>query len=330
MTNEPVWKEDADRLSSDWIDGPDADAAPADTSSPHLPENDAAQHYVADMLLVDAMLADMADGAFGEQEGRIRKVMDAIHDPAPTARLRKRFVRWSSLAAVAACLVIAVTLFWIQLSQKSLANEVLLAVNQVSAAATDRVYRIRRVLATTNDDNLPQGRLYLRGRSGFVITCGAVVLGRNGDQFWLVAPGQQVTLSEDFRWIDARSTDDELGLRIMQELSIESRHVPLMQLASVAELMQHDYGVTLSRSRFEGRSVDLLVGQRQSARTELPTTIRLWADVDSRIIQRADLSWGEDNAIILELAQAESIPEDWYRYEAHCEGEPTVRRIPSG
>ena len=282
------------------------------------------------MLLVDALLADMADGAVGEQDDRIRRVMDTIHDPAPTARPRKRFVRWSSLAAVAACLVIAVTLFWIQLSQKSLANEVLLAVNQVSAEATDRVYGIRRVLATTSDHDLAQGRLYLRGRSGFVITCGEVVLGRNGDQFWLVAPDQQVTLSEDFRWIDARSTDDELGLRIMQELSIESRHVPLMQLASVADLMQHDYEVTLSRSRFEGGSVDLLVGQRQSERTELPATIRLWADVASRIIQRAELSWGKDNAIILELAPAESIPEAWYCYETHCEGEPTVRRIPSG
>jgi len=231
---------------------------------------------------------------------------------------------------VAACVVIAVTLPWMQSAHSSLASEVLQAVNKVSSEETDRIYTIRRVLSAGSDHGLPHGRLYLRGRSGFVITCGDVVLGRNDDEFWLVAPNQQVTLSGDFHWIDARSVPREIGLRVMQELSIESRHVPLVQLASVAELMEHDYDVTLSRGQLEDRTVDLLVGRRQSASTELPAQIRLWSDIDSRIIQRAELSWGRGNAIILALAPYETVAADWYCYEAHCDGEPTVRRIPSG
>ena len=81
-------------------------------------------------------------------------------------------------------------------------------------------------------------------------------------------------LSDDFQWIDARSTHDKLGLRFIQELSLESRHIPLMQLASVAELMRYDYDVELNHDQLDHRSVDLLVGSRH-ARPELPVAIRL-------------------------------------------------------
>jgi hypothetical protein len=327
MTQPLPWKENADRLSSAWLDGRDGGSVAGDGAD-ELPEDDAAaQGYLADLLLVDALLANMSESAEAALEARIRRVMEGIDPPARTGRPRVRLLRWSSVAAVAACLLIAVTLMWMQLARNSLANEVLAAVNEASAEATDRIYAIRRVLPSTVERQRPQGRLYLRGRSGFVMTCDRVVLGRDADQFWLVGPNQQVTLSDDFHWIDARATHDTLGLRFLQELSLESRHIPLMQLASVAELMRHDYDVTLSRELLGTRSVDLLIGHRRSARSELPATIQLWADSDSRIIQRAELAWGQDNAIILDLLPDEPVPERWYHYEAHCRGEPKIRRV---
>jgi hypothetical protein len=328
MMNRPPWKTRVDQLSSRWLDGLDDDTKLTDESDEPSWKEDRVQHYLADVLLVEALLANMSDRVADEREDRIRKVMEAIHESAPSPRPRARFPRWPSLVAVAACLMIAVTLSWIQFSRHSLANEVLLAVNEVSSEATDRVYTIRRVLPGSDERDPPQGKLYLRGRSGFVITFGQVVLGRDADQFWLVAPDNKVTLSDSFHWIDAHATGDELGLRFMQELSLESRHIPLMQLASVAELMRHDYDVTLSHDRLGHREADLLMGQRRSSRSELPAVIRLWSDTDSRIIRRAELSWEPSNAIILELVPAEPVSLEWYSYRAHCHGTFAVRRIP--
>ncbi|MHB0959509.1 MAG: hypothetical protein ACYC0X_28835 [Pirellulaceae bacterium] len=328
--NHSSWKEHVDRLSGVLIDGHDGEVRSTDRSDLASCDELVVHDYLADLLLIDALLANMSGRACDEREVQIRRVMDAISQPDPSPRPPARFLCWSSFAAVAGCLLIAITLSWIQFVQHSLADEVLLAVNEVSAEATDRIYAIRRVLSPSGDRDLSLGRLYLRGRSGFVITCGKVVLGRNADQFWLVAPNQQVTLSADFHWIDARSARDEFSLRLMQELSLESRHIPLMQLASVAELMQHDYDVTLGHGQLGPRAVDLLIGQRRSARSELPATIRLWSDIDSRIIQRAELSWEPNNAIILELTPTGPLPAEWYHYQTHCDGEPAVRRIVPG
>jgi hypothetical protein len=162
-----------------------------------------------------------------------------------------------------------------------------------------------------------------------VITWGEVVLGRAGNEFWLVSHGQHVTLSKNFDWIDSHDANDRLGINILQELSIQSRHVPLMQLASVAELMQHDYDVTLQQSTHKGQPVDLLEGIQSSIAQQLPECIRLWADPETRAILRAELTWGPGNYLVLELNKDKSVPAQWYSYLTHCDGEPQVRHIPS-
>jgi hypothetical protein len=101
-----------------------------------------------------------------------------------------------------------------------------------------------------------------------------------------------------------------------------------MQLASVAQLMQHDYVVTLSRSQQGQHEADLLIGHRRHARSGLPATIHLWADIDTRIIQRAELRWEQEYVLILDLLPDESVPRGWYRYETHCRPDSAVRRIP--
>ena len=230
--------------------------------------------------------------------------MEAVREPSRARPPKSHLARWFTFAAVAASFLLAITLFSIQSARNTLANEVLSAVNKASSASTDRVYSVRRVLSSSGENSLPRGTLYLRGREGFVVTWGDAVLGRNDDQFWLVASGQHVTVADSFDWIDADSSRDQLGLGILQELSLRSQHVPLMQLASVAELMECDYEVDLSRVQLDGEAVDLLVGKRQSAASGLPMNIRLWADIQSRIIRRVELDWGPGNAIILELSPA--------------------------
>lgn len=329
--SQPSWKDEADRRSSDWLDAHEAGDSTVGQSGAQPPNGDEAESYFADLLLVDALLTNMSEDRVERKEQRVRRVMDAINSTPPAPSARVRLWRWSSYIAAAACVLLVVTLVWLQFEKHSLANEVLLAVREVSSKTTDRVYSITRVLPNRDDHPLPHGKLYLRGREGFVITWGKLALGRRGDQFWLVGRDQQqVTVSDSFAWIDSGSTGDEFGLRIMQELSLESRHVPLMQLASVAELMQHDYEVKLSRGQLAGREVDLLVGRRRREESDLPVTIRLWSDRYSRIIHKAELRWGGSNAIIMELMRSEPVAADWYEYQTHCDGAPAVRRIPSG
>lgn len=81
MMPNPSWKANIDQLSSDWIDGRDGEVQPVDASRLPSSEETTGQHYLADLLLVDALLTNMADGAGSEQQKRIRRVMDAIDRP---------------------------------------------------------------------------------------------------------------------------------------------------------------------------------------------------------------------------------------------------------
>ena len=40
------------------------------------------------------------------------------------------------------------------------------------------------------------------------------------------------------------------------------------------------------------------------------------------MIQLAELSWEQGNSIILKLVPIEGVPEAWYSYQSHCDGEP--------
>ena len=324
MSSDPCWKDDVHQLSSAWIDGDGADpASTGEASAPAIQEPAAAQ-YLADLLLMDSLLAHMSDGAAAMQEARIGRVMHALDESDAAPRSRTRLLRWSPLLAVAATILIVVAGSWVQLTRQSLANDVLLAINEVSAEAIDRVYTLSAVRREGGPQGASQGRLYLRGRSGFVLACNEALLGRSADQFWVVVPPRQVFLSSDFHWINAQAAHDEVGLRFMQEVSLEAQQIPLMQLASVAELMRHDYRVTLTRGELGYHPMDILIGQRRGDRPELPASIQLWSDIDSRIIQRAEISWAPDNALILELLPGEPVPDNWYEYRTHCDGEPTI------
>jgi len=290
----------------------------------------------AELHLVDALLASLSEGAVDEREARIRRVMDAIDgDPAAPGR-PTRSRRWPPLVAVAACLLAACLLFWLHFSSETRASEVLREIGRVSLEKTDRVYRFRRVVSGPGEPDRHEGRLYLRGCEGFVIVCGDVVLGRNTDEFWFVAPGGPVVVADDFAWLVGHSERERRELELLNVLSIDSRSLPLVQLSSAVELMQHDYEVTLDADTRHGKRVDVLVGTLRDKGADLPDTIRLWSDRDSRIIERAELRWGRNagrsqaSAVILELTAAGRVAADWYEHQAHHPADQRLRRISSG
>jgi hypothetical protein len=324
-------------MNDSWIpDHEQTDPRPSE-GSPRPNETSAESLMAADLSLIDALLTSLSVTAGVEREHRVRRVLAALDEPSRHTWRGFGPVRWATPArwvtalAVAAAFLVAISIFWAQVSRHSLADDVLSAVNKACSTPIDRIYTIRRAVPGLDGSRLPRGRLYLRGREGLVITWGNVVLGRRGDQFWLVVDGKQVTLSDSFYWIDASSAGDQVGIGILQELSFESQYVPLMQLAAVAEMMQHDYDVSLSQAVLDGDTMDFLVGRRRAVAeaetANLPREIRLWAEVPSYMIRRAELVWAAENAIVLESVPAETVTVDWYDYPAHCDSAPVVRWI---
>lgn len=310
------------------------DGSPADEPVWAPDERDPVR--AAELHLIDALLSSMSAGAVDEREARIRRVMDAIDDGPAATGGPTRSRRWQPLVAVAACLMVACMLSWLQLSRESRASEVLLEIGRVSLEKIDRVYRFRRVVAASGQPDQREGRLYLRGCEGFVIVYGDVVLGRNTDEFWFVAPNGPVVVADDFEWLVGDSDRERLELELLNVLSIDSRSLPLVQLSSAVELMQHDYEVALEEDTRHGKRVDLLVGELRDGGADLPSTIRLWSDKDSRIIQRAELEWGrpldrsQAGAVVLELMAAQRVPAGWYEHQAHHSSDRPLRRISSG
>jgi hypothetical protein len=326
------WREKADQHSSAWIDTDDSDSG---SISQGLPLDDQTSARVADLQLLDAMLASMAGGIHGDQSSRIDRLMDAIPDEAkqpelrpniqPSLKSRTSFFPWPTLIALAACFLAVCAFSSVLLMSESRAGALLPQINEVAIQSIDRVYNLRRTVQSPQGAREEiSGRLYLRGVEGFVLTCGDAVFGRDASEFWFVSPSGEVIIAENFAWMIEKSEKQRQELGLLKELSLESTRVPLMELSSVVQLMQHDYQVTVNSGLRHGQQVvDELVGKRKSGNTELPDTIRLWSGAESRIIHFAQFIWGNEkeisppNTLVFVLVDAVVVPTDWYRHEAH-------------
>ncbi len=330
--SESEWRANVDRRSSDWID---ADRWDAEPGSPEFSLEDQVVARVADLQLVDALLGALAGRTRDEQSERIQRVMRTIPSEWVSADVRQTngsgvvrpasTIPWSPLLAVAACLLVISVLSSLLLTPDSRAATLLPQISEVATQKIDRVYDIRRVLTSADGPGEALiARLYLRGVEGFVVTSGGAVLGRNGNQFWFVSPAGKVIIADDFAWMIDESEPERQELGLLKELSVESSRVPLMQLSSVAKLMQHDYDVTVQSGVLHGeQAVDELIGKQKSGNRELPDTIRLWSGAESRIIHGAQFIWGNEkeksqrNTLVFELVDAEVVPDNWYQHKAH-------------
>jgi hypothetical protein len=325
MSRASVNDDEAGRQSSLWLDTDDDQQSTVDWKIPAKQ-----QIKVADLQLVDALLSHLSHNASEERAIRIRRVMAAIdaNEPSPITDITDpRYSYWTSTVAIAASLLVAFSLFWAQFVEESRANVILRKVGEVTLEKTDRIYHFRRNPSNSDAQQRIEGKLYLRGRDGFALSCGDVVLGRRGDEYWLVPNRGEVVLAEDFEWIVTDSEQRANELELLKHLSVDSRQVSIMQLSAVVELMQHDYDVTLGGQEHRDQSIDAIVGTLREDASTLPDKISLWADATSRVIHRAEFNWGPHDTLILELAPVERVPADWYEHEAHHDDQRVVRRI---
>lgn len=332
---DPAWKNEADQRTSEWLDADPAEGESFPKSE--VPLNEQAQVRAADLQLIDALLSSTSDHAVAERANRIKRVMEAIGGNRPSANTKRRMRQWPSLLAIAASLMIGLGLLWSQFAKDTRASDALQQIGEVAKEQVDRIYLLRRDVLRSDGEQRLEGELYLRGCDGFVLDCGHVVLGRNADEYWCIENDGEVVISENFRWMDAKSEHGKREVELLKELSIDSRNVPLMQLSSVIDLMQENYEVSLSSNVYHGKQrVDEVVATLQATTSKasdrwpgFPDTISLWSGADSHIIYRAELSWGSDNTLVLKLLPARPIPTDWYQHEAHHSADRPVRRIPS-
>jgi hypothetical protein len=330
--NGTPWKNEADRIYGQWLD---ADEPPPDADFDHktLGEEQVRRH-IADQQLVDALLQSLAETRHGNPSDRIRRLMDAIAAESPTPASANRTTGILSLIGVAACLMVASTLLLIKFSRESHANEVLTAIRQVSLADTDRIYQVFRTNSVHHHPSELLGKLYLRGTAGFVLQTGEVVCGRHENEYWMVPPEGPVVVASNFDWLDSESTTHALELELLKELSIASRRASLMQLSTIVELVQHDYDVVVRRGTHEDPlRLDELSATRRPADADLPASIRLWFDPDTKIVHSVELAGsvaGRESprhGLRFVLAPAAPVADDWYRHATHHLGDRPVRRI---
>ena len=318
--NRETDNDDVSRQTGAWLDGD------GKTPPPDLPAG--AQPRIADLQMVDALLANLSRDERDEQASRIQRVMAAIESGDPSARSIQRYSTFKSAMAIAASLLVALGLFWSRLSSESRASVVLREIREVTLENVDRVYHLRRRSSSTNVEREVDAKLYLRGRDGFVLRCGDVALGRSGDEFWLVPKQGDVLVATSFHWMVANSRQSTAELELLKQLSADSRRVPIMQLSAVVQLMKDDYYVTLGPPTPQVPAEHIIVGTLQNDATNLPNKISLWADATSNIIRRAEFRWGTSNTLSLELAPAEQVPVNWYAHESHHDNKRVTRRVP--
>ena len=313
-----------DQQCSDWLDHDNETPCP-----PAEPPEDA-QGRIADLQMVDALLANLSANEIDDRESRIQRVMDSIE----SAELpKKRYVGLSSTIAIAASLLVLLGVAWSQFSRETRASIVLREISEAAFENVDRIYTVRRHHTVQRHSSGPSAeqkadaKLYLRGRDGFVLSCGTTVLGRSDDEYWLVPEKGDVLIADSFRWIIGKSDRPTEELELLILLSSNSRRVPIMQLSSVVELMRHDYRVTLQPGTTQDLAEHAIVGTLKKGRVHLPRTISLWADAKSSIIRRVEFSWAPDNSLSLELGPTEEVPWNWYTRASHCDEGRKTRRV---
>ncbi len=322
---------EAERRCERWLDvdaplpmGDDAPAAAAEQ----------VRRRIADQQLVDALLQSLADRDSGDTSRRVQRVIEAIGAESATPPTSTHWTaRIVSVFGLAACLLIAGTLLVIRSASESRAAEILAKIREVSLADTDRIYHVFHSNAEHDDRLEFRGKLYLRGTTGFVLRVDDLVFGRTGSEYWVVPPEGPVVLADDFGWLKTPSTQDALELALLKDLSVTSRRTPLMQLATIVELIEGDYDVSVRPGPQEApRRLDELSAVRRPADEELPATIRLWFDPETKTVYNVELTWSMGDGLSprhdmqFVLAPAEPITDEWYQHSAHHAADRPVRR----
>lgn len=311
---------------SDWLDD---DSSPSELASKPLPPED--ERLVADMQVTDALLTSLSPQAQQEQSQRLDLALEAIrregtdekqiaHAPLSTSRL----TAW----ATAACFALAVSVFWLNSVRESRAVEGVL--REMIAASLQSIERVYAVERGGRNQREPIGKLYLRGCDGFVLETNDAVLGRTGDEYWLVEPKGDVIVAEDFGWLAGASERQRREAVLLREIAVASQRSPLVELSATMELLKHDYKVRLQdQQEIDGQPVYTVVGERRGGDSLLPARIVLHAEQRTHVVCQVEFWWdgASQDCVSLRLLDVPPQTDDWYRHQHHHPPDRPIRRI---
>lgn len=331
--SEASWQREGEQLCERWLD---VDASPSNGGIvPTSSADEQVRRHIADQQLVDAILRSLGNVDRDDTSRRVRRVMAAIAADHPSpATSKHRVARMWSLVGLAACLLVACTLLVMKSANESRATEILAQIRQVSLADTDRSYYL---FHSNSQHDAPfefLGKLYLRGTTGFVVEVKNYAVGRNGDEYWVVPAKGPVILAHDFNWLNSPSARDMLELELLKDLSVTSHRAPLVQLSTIVESIAGVYDFGIHRGTYEGtHRLDELRAARRGLNAELPASIRLWFDSETKIIHTVELTWSVvegrplRHSVRLTLAPAENVADEWYQHAAHHAPDRPIRRV---
>ena len=130
--------DEVSRQSSAWLDTDD------EQRSPKCELSTDEQIHIADLQWVDALLSNLSSRATDQRDARVRRVMLDVEANEPTPLPKRQFVRIKSAIAIAATLLVALSLIWTQFNRESHASVVLREIGEATLGKVDRIYNLRR------------------------------------------------------------------------------------------------------------------------------------------------------------------------------------------
>jgi hypothetical protein len=301
--------------------------------------HDKQRFHEVELQMLDSLLRHALRPEPEAREARVQGVLQRLEEQSadPTVdnqqavakiRRRQRPVRSWILLAGAACLVLAVGLWWEVSSPSRRAyarvQEALRRVAEPGARHYNVKAVVQRPLVGKKEITAD---LYVDGADRFVLRhppiplLGELWIGRNERESWIVPTHGPILVGNGTmfqRWIANNVEDCDLAtpyLHVTTILKRTSKHYDLQVLAddAVAAPGQPATSVRCRRVR----------GVLRDATSERPRTIDLWVDSDTGIARRLVLNWELQpgqfgrSKVTIELAGSVELPPDWFEHATH-------------
>lgn len=322
---------ETDQLVADWLDDASIDSWPEHALVDAL--------RAADLAFLDALLEQVHHSEQSKNAARLTRVVAALHaehdltrsvPPAATRNMPTRRRRILTAVTVVAALLLGIgTIYWFSVPSRVAVAAVQDAF-RTAADNKDRQYAVHTRVRTLHGELTEfDAMLYVRGPSKFALHhpgfIGDIWIGGNGSQYWIkpaIGPAQTVDrLQQPLRWAET----DAFGL-------------PNLQMTELLSYLVDDYELTFVGDEPAGDGTPNVWrhvrGLHRLGTNERPDLVDLWADPQSGLAHRLELSWQREPVaaglehVSLLLVGEEPQETAWYDPTSHGTKAPTLPRSP--
>ena len=237
----------------------------------------------------------------------------------PSTVLQRSLVAIASLAAV---VLVIFTLGRMSSSTVS-AAELFMQIERTSLQHVDRVYQMERIFRQDGTIDRVPGQLSCRGSQAFVAQFPGTVIGGGAEGLWYIFGNGQAVKISDLEQVENEYVRLELGwLRTLQTDPQDRFSLSAAKVLSLVRVHEYEIRLLPDEQSNHGSNLNVLEG-RLSTPSELPRTVRIWADEQSREIVRMELDWGPgerpdaSDLLTYELVSTERLPDEHFQLETY-------------